>query len=207
MAVCKENSAYSTSLEVVWQYGKLILDSPNANYSFGSLQQVLRRGLFTIGKPRIQQLDNALILGVAGGSVIQTLRYEMGYTGKIVGVEIDPKVIELAVKYFNLDQINDLTIIIDDAQNYLKSTTATFDLIIIDIFTDNLMPGFLFSEVFYQNLEKCLQENGSIVFNTIVDDFYQVQRNSSFIDYFTASGYTTSRIANIEGNNELLFVK
>jgi hypothetical protein len=35
----------SKSLEVTWANGELVLDSENANYSYGSLQRILRLGL------------------------------------------------------------------------------------------------------------------------------------------------------------------
>lgn len=38
-------SAISKSIEVTWYNGKLVLDSENTNYSYGSLQLILRLGL------------------------------------------------------------------------------------------------------------------------------------------------------------------
>jgi len=96
----KVKSEVSRTLEVTLHNGKLLLDSQNANYSYGSLQRILRFGLKKIGFERIRKLQNILILGVAAGSVIRTLRDEIGYQNKIKGVEIDPKVIEIANKYF-----------------------------------------------------------------------------------------------------------
>jgi spermidine synthase len=193
-------------LEVVWQYGKLVLDSPNANYSFGSLQRVLRKGLLTIGFSRIRLMDNILILGVAGGSVIQTLRKEIVFKGKITGVEIDSEVLKLANTYFKLNQSSNLEIIEADAQDYVHSMTETFDLILVDVFCDNVMPDFLFSESFLGNLKNGLRKKGIIIFNTIVPDLFQEQRNDACLDYFRASGYKVGRKSKLEGQNELLFI-
>jgi spermidine synthase len=43
------SSERSGSLEVTLVNGKLVIDSENANYSYGSLQQVLKKGLHYIG--------------------------------------------------------------------------------------------------------------------------------------------------------------
>ena len=52
---------------------ELVLDSKNTNYSYGSLQRILRLGLKNIGFDKIVPMDHILVLGVAGGSVIKTL--------------------------------------------------------------------------------------------------------------------------------------
>ena len=98
--IYKKNSLTSQSLEVTWNNGELVLDSKNTNYSYGSLQRILRKGLKYIGFERIRNFDNILVLGVAGGSVIKTLVDEIKYKGKITGVEIDASVIEIANQYF-----------------------------------------------------------------------------------------------------------
>src|SRR6478672_9530558 len=87
--VYTKNSSISKSLEVTWNNGQLVLDSKNTNYSYGSLQRILRKGLKYIGFERIRKFDSILVLGVAGGSVIQTLVDEIKFKGKITGVEID----------------------------------------------------------------------------------------------------------------------
>ena len=94
----QKKSVYSKNLEVTWNNGYLVLDSENTNYSYGSLQRVLRKGLKYIGYDRIRNFQSILVLGVAGGSVIETLKKEIKFEGQITGVEIDPVVVELATK-------------------------------------------------------------------------------------------------------------
>ena len=75
----QKKSVYSKNLEVTWNNGHLVLDSENTNYSFGSLQRVLKKGLKYIGYERIQNFQSILVLGVAGGSVIETLKKEVKF--------------------------------------------------------------------------------------------------------------------------------
>ena len=100
--VFKKNSVLSKSLEVSWNNGELVLDSKNTNYSYGSLQRILRKGLKYIGFDRIKKFESILILGVAGGSVIKTLVEEVKFKGQITGIEIDEEIVEIANKYFKL---------------------------------------------------------------------------------------------------------
>ena len=98
--IYETKSVLSKSLEVTWENGELVLDSENANYSYGSLQRILRLGLKNIGYEKIAVMNQILILGVGGGSVIKTLVDEIKFKGSITGVEIDPEIINIANTYF-----------------------------------------------------------------------------------------------------------
>ena len=77
--IYETKSVLSKSLEVTWENGELVLDSENANYSYGSLQRILRLGLKNIGYEKIAVMNQILILGVGGGSVIKTLVDEIKF--------------------------------------------------------------------------------------------------------------------------------
>ena len=119
--IFKKKSARSKIIEVTWTNGELVIDSENTNYSYGSLQRILRYGLRNIGYDKVLKMDHILVLGVAGGSVIKTLVDEIEYKGKITGVEIDSDMIQIANEYFNLNQIKQLEIVIDDAFEFVLS--------------------------------------------------------------------------------------
>ncbi|MDI9310314.1 MAG: fused MFS/spermidine synthase [Limnohabitans sp.] len=198
-------SEINKNLEVTWNNGHLVLDSENTNFSFGTLQKVMRIGLMQIEKIKLKKYQSVLVLGVAGGSVIRLLRDEFDYTEKITGVELDSKVIEIANKYFNLNKIKNLEIKIQDAQEFIFTTTDDYDLIIIDIFQDNIMPSFLFEEKFSLQLKKILTENGSILFNTIVTLSTDFDRNTNYYQMIKTH-FTTKKISNVEGDNELFLL-
>ena len=166
--VFQQKSNISQTLEVTWINGELVLDSKNTNYSYGSLQRILRKGLKFIGFERIKTMDHILVLGVAGGSVIKTLVDEINFEGKITGVEIDNSVITIANEYFHLDQIKNLEIIIDDAFEFVLKTKNKYDVVIIDVFQDTKMPNFLFETYFINRICYLLQPKGFILFNTMI---------------------------------------
>ena len=45
LKVYQKKSGVSKNLEVTWNNGQLVLDSKNTNYSYGSLQRILKIGL------------------------------------------------------------------------------------------------------------------------------------------------------------------
>jgi cyclopropane fatty-acyl-phospholipid synthase-like methyltransferase len=207
ITIYEKKSQISKNLEVTWNNGKLVIDSENTNYSYGSLQKVLRKGLFTIGKERIQNMNTVLVLGVAGGSVIKTLVGEFQFKGKITGVEIDEEITAIANQYFKLNEITNYTPIIADANEFVKSTTEKFDLIIIDIFQDATMPDFLFEKEFIFNIKQLLNSKGFVLFNTMNLNEKGIDKNKQFINAFETSNYTVREYKNIEVFNELILVE
>ncbi len=204
--VIKRKSSISNSLEVTWNNGELVLDSKNTNYSYGSLQRILKKGLKYIGYDRIRKFENVLVLGVAGGSVIKTLVDEIKFRGKITGIEIDPEIVEIANTYFKLNQINNLELIIDDAFEFVLKTKAKFDLIIIDVFQDTTMPNFLFEDYFIQRINFLLNVNGFILFNTMVINEQNRIRNLDYKKKFSGN-YSLRMYPKVEVHNELFTIK
>lgn len=202
----QKKSVYSKNLEVSWNNGYLVLDSENTNYSFGSLQRVLKKGLKYIGYERIQNFNSILVLGVAGGSVIETLKKEIKFEGKITGVEIDADVIELATKYFGLGNYNNVSIVNDDAFEFVLKTKEKYDLIIIDIFQDTTMPNFLFEDFFINRINFLLNVNGFILFNTMVLGYQDRRRNVDYKNKFDTN-YSVRLYPKIEVHNELFTIK
>ena len=202
----QKKSVYSKNLEVTWNNGYLVLDSENTNYSFGSLQRVLKKGLKYIGYERIQNFQSILVLGVAGGSVIETLKKEVKFEGKITGVEIDADVIELATKYFGLGNYKNVSIINDDAFEFVLKTKEKYDLIIIDIFQDTTMPNFLFEDFFINRINFLLNINGFILFNTMVLGYQDRRRNAVYKSKFD-NNYSVRLYPKIEVHNELFTIK
>lgn len=202
----KQNSDINKTLEVTWNNGKLVLDSKNTNYSYGSLQRALKKGLRFIGFDRIRKFENALVLGVAGGSVIKTLVEEIKFKGKITGVELDKNVLDLANKYFKLNEIENLELLHIDAFEFVLRTAHKYDLIIIDIFQDTIMPNFLFEDFFINHVNNLLNLNGFILFNTMVLTEKDKERNKLYRSKFKED-YSLRMYPKIEEHNELFTIK
>jgi len=194
-------------IEVTWANGELVLDSENTNYSYGSLQRILRYGLRNIGYEKVLKMDHILLLGVAGGSVIKTLVDEINYKGKITGVEIDPDMIQIANQYFNLDQIKQLEIVIDDAFEFVLKTKDQYDLIIIDVFEDIKMPNFLFEGFFRDRVFSLLKQHGFVLFNTMILDEAHNVRNRKYISEINTKLFSSKMLPRIEVHNELIIIE
>ncbi len=158
----KVKSDYNGTIEITWYRGKKQLNSKNANYSYGSLQKILKIGLQKID---LSQCKNILLLGLGGGSVIKTLRDNFDYDNNIIGIDIDPVIISIAQDEFNITNDEKLTVLCEDAFEFMKNNSLKFDLIIVDLFVDTEIPESFYTQTFWQHVIKATTNKGSILFN------------------------------------------
>ena len=119
--------------------------------------------------------NNYLVLG--GGTFSYPKYFISHYLDKkMTVVEIDKKCIEIAEKYFDLDNFlnkfndNRLSIVIDDALVYAKETKLKFDCILIDLFDGKTPVKEAYSILNLNYLKKILLPNGIIIANYIVSE-------------------------------------
>ncbi|NJW53073.1 spermidine synthase [Salinimicrobium oceani] len=166
----KYNSRFNGQLEVTWSNGRKVLDSSNANYSYGPLQEVLDFGLSKVNANRASPI---LLLGLGGGSVIPLLRKKYRYYSKITAVELDPDILEIAKSEFQVEQYQPLELVCTDAEAYVASAKGKFGLIIVDLFLDLSVPPQFFSLEFWQQVEKLLEKHGKVLFNAGINNAHK----------------------------------
>jgi spermidine synthase len=160
----KFKSQFNGSLEVSMLNGRKVLDSKNANYSFGAAQGVWNK---TLNKVPLEKVKSVLVFGLGGGSVLDILRNDFAYKGKITAVEIDPVVVKLAAEEFGVVETSTLKIECMDAYNYVINKKSKFDLIIVDISIDYTIPENILSSEFWQSLVQRIKPEGTIAFNAL----------------------------------------
>ncbi len=168
---CK--SEFGNELEINLSGGKLLLDSHNSNYSYGSLQKVLALAIKNIHWRKSP--EKILILGFGAGSVVPLLR-NMKIRGSITGVEHDSEIIRLANSYFFKPEFQSMHIIHQDAFDFLDGNNETYDLIIIDLFTGLTVPEQLHGDKFIQQLADVPSAGGWCLINTIGLSVYQLEQ-------------------------------
>jgi spermidine synthase len=193
-------SDYSGTLEITWYNGKKHLNTKNANYSYGSLQRILKFGLEKI---ELKKVHSVLLLGLGGGCVIETLRNDFNYKKSITAIDIDPKIIAIAKTEFNLVENDQLTIICDDALHFMQSNTTKFDLIIIDLFIDVKVPDAFLKLAFWQDVIKASSTNGSLLFNASLEKEKSNALNQ-VIDFLKTHFYRTEIHENVNGTNMVI---
>lgn len=196
-------SDYSGTLEITWYKGKKQLNTKNANYSYGALQRTLKFGLEKID---LSSVNSILLLGLGGGSVIETLREDYKYVKAITAVDIDPKIIEIANIEFHLIEDRLLNIVCDDARHFIQINSATYDLIIIDLFIDITVPDAFLKLDFWQDVKKGASTNGSILFNASLEKTKSKALND-IINFLKRHFYKTDIFERVNGANTLIIAK
>ncbi|WP_299112307.1 fused MFS/spermidine synthase [uncultured Winogradskyella sp.] len=196
-------SKHSGTLEITWHNGKKHLNSQNANYSYGSLQRILKYGLEKIN---LSKVNTTLILGMGGGSVIETLRQDFNYNKPITAVEIDPVIIDIADTEFGISENENLKIHCIDALEFVQNSTQTFDLIIVDLYIDLSVPSQFISEAFWDNIIKLKSSKGDVIFNASVKDAKN-QALKPLIEYLKTKTYKVEVFEKVNNTNTLIILK
>ena len=111
--------------------------------------------------------QDILILGLAGGSISSQLNhfFAQKYDLKIDGVEIDKKIIEIAKKYFDLDNPS-LTVYNLDGRNFFNLYDKKYNAIVIDVYANQLYISFhLTTKEFFDLVKNHLAANGVVAMN------------------------------------------
>jgi spermidine synthase len=139
----------------------------------GSVWDAIAAALLALpGRPR----PRVALLGLGGGSAARVVR-AVAPDAEIVGVEIDPQVVDLAREWFGLDAL-DVEVVLDDAARFLARTRRRFDAVLEDVFVGNEQnlhkpPGF--PEPALLHAVSRLRPGGVLASNTL-DEEPQVRR-------------------------------
>jgi spermidine synthase len=140
---------------------------------------------------RGRQIKNALVLGFGTGSVAHLLQKKYNMPVKIVGVENDEVVIELAKKYFSIHRYSSLSIHCQDAFDFVHQCSHSFDLLVMDVFVEVEVPSKFFQPEFIAALGKLLSPKGILFFNIVVyNEQIRTKAAQLFSDMNAHVGYT-----------------
>ena len=199
----KVKSDFNGTLEITWYNGKKHLNTKNANYSYGSLQKILKLGLQKIDLSHSKKI---LLLGMGGGSVIKTLQQDFSYKNHITAIDIDPIIIDISKEEFELVKSENLKIICVDALQFMQQNNTQFDLIIIDLFVDTEIPSSFFSDSFWQDIIDSVSSKGSILFNASLYESDN-KKLSNIITQLNNNKYQVEKIEKVNQTNTLLVAK
>ncbi|MCH7641293.1 fused MFS/spermidine synthase [Patescibacteria group bacterium] len=127
-------------------------------------------------KPEIQ---DCLILGLGGGSAARLVR-RYWKEAEIIGVEIDPIMIDLGMRYLGLSRLG-VDIKVEDAREFAKNQVKDnkkYDLVLVDVYVGDKVPEDFEKDEFIELAKKLVNDDGLIVFNRL---FYGEKKGEAFL--------------------------
>jgi len=111
-----------------------------------------------------------LIVGLAAGTIARQIHLAWSPTVRVIvhGIELDPAIVDVGRRYFELGSLPELTIQIGDARVAVQSLDEDFDLIVVDVLRGLYLPPHLVSIEFFAACERRLAPGGVLVMNAPV---------------------------------------
>lgn len=140
-----------------------------------------------------QSVTSILEIGLGGGRTAAYLHLHMPEV-PIESVELDPEVVELARKYFNVKTNDVFTITTRDGRIHLVRDRDTHDIIMIDAYRGPFVPFHLLTKEFYITAKRRLKPGGivaqniepsTMLFDAALATLYSVFDN---VDLYPAGG-------------------
>lgn len=140
-----------------------ILKSDPANVPV-SYVRVATAGLaFTEGRSR------ALVVGLGGGA-FPTLLSRCLPQLVVDVVELNPVVLEVAQRFFGVRRSARLRLLEDDGARFMREEGPSYDLILLDAFSDHGAPDHLKERLFFEDVRRRLAPGGAAVLNIALDE-------------------------------------
>ncbi len=116
------------------------------------------------------------LLGLGAGSIARhLLRYLPALT--VTAVDYSADVIAIARDYFGLPRrSNRLTVVHQDARDYLRESSAVEDIILVDLFGAHGTPDWMTADTLYTLCRSRLARDGMIVVNLLVHNVAERDR-------------------------------
>ena len=140
-----------------------------------------------------ENVNSLLEIGLGGGRTTAYLNLHMPDLA-IHSVELDPDVIELAEKYFDLETDENFQVTARDGRIHLVRDPTKHDVILVDAYRGPFVPFHMLTREFYQTTKRRLKPGGVVAQNieptTMLFDAAIATMASVFenIDLFDAGG-------------------
>lgn len=149
----------------------LVLNEGHAIHSIYNPNDLLTEGpwdYFMLGpyfnaNQHPEDVRSLCLIGLAGGTTARQFTRVYGPI-PIDGVEIDPKIVEVGRKWFDMTEPN-LNVIVQDGRYFLKTTERRYDVIGVDAYRQPYIPFQLTTREFFQESYDHLTDRGVMVLN------------------------------------------
>ncbi len=152
-----------TSLRLNEGQGIHSLYHPTQLNYYGPWEQVLVAPFFNAAPFTTSDVHSMAIVGLAAGTTARQAS-QVYPEIQIDGIEIDPKIISVARKYFDMNEPN-LNVIIQDGRYALANSQKKYDIISVDAYRPPYIPWHMTTQEFFQTVFDHLSDTGAMAIN------------------------------------------
>lgn len=194
-AVSEQNPVLTVALS----RGRLQLLSGDAIYSWDDLYRN-----FTAAFPHLdldhRQIENVLVLGLGLGSVPFILEKVYGKNYRYTAVEWDETVAFLAGKYTLSRLKSPVEIVTADAEVFVEVCEERYDIVVIDLFEDNLTPPPFEEPDFLKSCDNLLNPKGLLLYNRLHYNNANIKGTERFFERKFKSVFPDAWYIDTKGN-------
>lgn len=110
------------------------------------------------------EINNLLVVGLGAGTVPKLYTETYGDEVHIDGIEIDPGVIEVGQRYFDMNEGN-LNPVAEDGRYFLRQSELVYDVVAIDAYRPPYIPFQLTTVEFFREIQAQLSNDGIVALN------------------------------------------
>ena len=114
---------------------------------------------------RPQDIHRVGIIGLAAGTIAHQFSRVYGPKVQIDGAEIDPDIVDVGRKYFDMNEPN-LHVYTEDGRTFLSTTHQHYDVVAIDAFDQPYIPFQFTTRELFTQVRDHMTDAGTVVLNT-----------------------------------------
>jgi spermidine synthase len=166
ITLARYSSVHNRDIRVVLEAGKLKLLVNGSRESGESVKFMWDHAIRHFGLDKLGDPVRMLCLGLGGGTVIGM--FNSYYPGlRIDAVDIDPVIIGIAKKHFEIGKSENVRFIADDASHFVRAlrSDARYDIVLVDLYIGNQIPDFVHDADFLRKIRSAMKPGGSLLIN------------------------------------------
>lgn len=110
--------------------------------------------------------QSVLVLGLGGGALSKRMWRDYPDM-QVDSVEIDPVVVDVAERYFDLPQDERLHVFTEDGRRHVQRCEEKYDIVVVDAYYSDSLPYHMTTEEFFGEIKTILAPDGVVAYNVI----------------------------------------
>lgn len=149
----------------------------NTSFYKGNLPYI---NYFTIPYLVNPDIKNILLIGLGTGKIINDWEQLFKNIESVDVVDIEENILKIAKEFFGFKQSKHTAFTLQDGLVYLRECKKKYDLIVVDVASDDGIDDRFLSEEYFSSIKKSLTPNGLFVSNLCASPDFENEENTFF---------------------------